>query len=379
MKKFLVFLVSIVICASLLTGCTAANTSPTTSTTPTTSTPPVIQPSNVIVAFEQALEQIYGMVEPSVVYIEVIPQQIINAVSGSGFVWDNAGHIVTNDHVVSGGGDIAITFYDGTIVPATVIGEDADSDLAVLKFDTSAYKATPVTMGDSSQLKVGQVVVAIGNPFGLQSTLTVGHVSGLARTITGNVPITASSTYSIPSIIQTDAAINPGNSGGVLVDDGGRVIGVTAQIASQSGTSSGVGFAIPQAIVSRVVPALITQGKYSHPYLGISGLSMDPDIAKAMNLNSNQRGALVATVTPGGPAAQAGLLGSNENVTILGQPISVGGDIIIAVNDQTINSFDDLTAYVALSTSPGQQITLTILRNGQQMQVTVIIGSRPSS
>jgi len=379
MKKTI--LLSLLLLAALaFVSCTSASPTTTLPTTPSgATTAPPVQPSSVLAAYEQAIADIYTAVNPSVVYIEVIPEQIINAVSGSGFVWDNNGHIVTNDHVISGGGDITVTFYDGTVVPASVIGEDADADLAVLKYDTADFKARPVTMGDSASLKVGQLVVAIGNPFGLQSTLTVGQVSGLSRTIPGNVSTTAQGTYNIPAIIQTDASINPGNSGGVLVDSGGRVIGVPSAIESPSGTSAGVGFAIPQAIVQRVVPALIASGHYSHPYLGISGGTMSPNAARAMSLPDNQRGALVATITAGGPAAQAGLQGGNKTATILGQSVSVGGDIITAIDGQAVNTFDDLVAYLELSTTPGQKVTLSILRGNQAMQVSVTLGARPGS
>ncbi len=347
-----------------------------------------------IAALEGAIESIYNQVNPSVVYIEVLQKQSsalpvipgfpvpktpqFSRASGSGFVWDTRGDIVTNNHVVSGADSISVTFYDGTIVPATLVGTDSDSDLAVIKADAPAQLLQPVKMADSSRLKVGQLVVAIGNPFGLQSTLTVGYVSGLGRLLpaeqTGIGP-----GYNIPAIIQTDAALNPGNSGGVLVNDAGMVIGVTSAIASNGGTSSGVGFAIPSAIVQKVAPALIATGHYDHAWLGISGISLNPDLAKAMNLNSNQRGALIAGVTPNSPAAKAGLKGSEQPLTISGRQVTVGGDVIVRVEGQAVKSIDDLVAYLALSASAGQTVTLTVLRDGKEVQVPVALAARPQS
>ncbi len=347
-----------------------------------------------IAALEGAIESIYNQVNPSVVYIEVLQKQSsalpvipgfpvpktpqFSRASGSGFVWDTRGDIVTNNHVVSGADSISVTFYDGTIVPATIVGTDSDSDLAVIKADAPAQLLQPVKMADSSRLKVGQLVVAIGNPFGLQSTLTVGYVSGLGRLLpaeqTGIGP-----GYNIPAIIQTDAALNPGNSGGVLVNDAGMVIGVTSAIASNGGTSSGVGFAIPSAIVQKVAPALIATGHYDHAWLGISGISLNPDLAKAMNLNSNQRGALIAGVTPNSPAAKAGLKGSEQPLTISGRQVTVGGDVIVRVEGQAVKSIDDLVAYLALSASAGQTVTLTVLRDGKEVQVPVALAARPQS
>ena len=190
---------------------------------------------------------------------------------------------------------------------------------------------------------------------------------------------TTGPTYNIPDIIQTDAAINPGNSGGLLLDDTGRVIGVTQSIDTTSGTSSGVGFAIPSAIVQQVVPSLISTGKYVHPYLGVTVTSLYPDLATAMKLQANQRGALVETVASGGPADKAGIKGSTTTVTISGQQVNVGGDIVTAYNGQTVKSSDDLITFLARSGTVGQNVTLTILRSGNQMQVQVTLGARPAS
>jgi serine protease Do len=208
--------------------------------------------------------------------------------------------------------------------------------------------------------------------------MTVGFVSGLGRVLPTNETALGPS-YSIPDIIQTDASINPGNSGGVLLDDAGKVIGVTQSIASNSGTSSGVGFAIPSAIVQQVVPGLIKNGSYDHPYLGVSVTSMSPDLANAMSLPANQRGALIQGISAGGPAEKAGLQASRNEVTINGRTVAVGGDIILAYNDQTIKSSDDLITVLARSGSIGQTVTLTVLRSGQQIQVPVTLEKRPST
>jgi serine protease Do len=372
-------------------GAPAVNAAPVT-----TSTNPV---AGSVADMEQTLEQIYAQVNPSVVAIQVTesasagssffgnlpqghppiqPQPQAQAL-GSGFVWDKAGDIVTNNHVVDGATSISVEFPDGTIVPATIVGQDPDSDLAVIKVNLPADQLQPVTMGDSTQVKVGQLSVAIGNPFGNENTMTVGFISALARSLPVDNGNAAGISYSIPDVIQTDTAINPGNSGGVLTDAEGHVIGVTSAIDSPVRASSGVGFVIPSAIVSKVVPGLISSGHYDHSYIGISGTSLIPDLATAMGLNSTQRGVLVGDVSAGSPAAQAGLQGSTKQVTISGQPAQVGGDVITAIDDQPVKTFEDLVAYLARSTTVGQSVTLTILRNGQSQTVKVTLAARPKT
>jgi 2-alkenal reductase len=292
-------------------------------------------------------------------------------------VWDEAGHIVTNNHVVEGADKIEVTFADGTIVPATLVGANRDSDLAVIKVDVPAEELHPVRMGDSTQVKVGEIAVAIGNPFGLENTMTVGFISALGRSLPVESNGSAGPTYRIPDIIQTDAPINPGNSGGVLVNDQGEVIGVTAAIASPVQASAGIGFVIPSAIVQKVVPELIEKGHYAVPWLGISGTSLDPDLTQGMGLDAGQRGVLVVDVTPDGPADKAGLRGSDRSITVDGEDRRVGGDVIVAIGGQTLETFDDLIAYLFGSTKVGQQVTLTVLRDGQQQEVQVTLGERP--
>jgi S1-C subfamily serine protease len=332
--------------------------------------------STSITGLEATLESIYTQTTPSVVNIEVSTN--MGGALGSGFIWDTNGHIVTNNHVIAGATNISITFSDGTIVPGTLTGADLDSDLAVVKVNNvSPALLKPVTMADSTQLKVGQLAVAIGNPFGLQGTMTVGFISALGRL----VPVDENAvgpTYNIPDIIQTDASLNPGNSGGVLLDSHGNVIGVTQSMSSTSGSSAGVGFAIPAALVQQVVPALIKTGHYDHPYLGLVMVSINPDYAAAMNLPVNQRGALVEDVTTGSPSEKAGLKPSTTSTTINGVPVMIGGDVIITFNNQVVKSSDDLITLLGRM-EVGQTATLTVLRAGKQVQLMVVIGVRPGA
>lgn len=379
----------------------ASNVSNSSTSNSTTSSAPVAitGSSELLAAYESTLESIYSSVSPQVVNIMVLipasasttqnfpgfnntpnsqtPQ--FSQALGSGFFWDTNGDIVTNNHVVDGATKIEVSFADGSTVPATIVGQDPYSDLAVIKVNVSADKIHPVTLADSTQLKVGEISIAIGNPYGFEGSMSVGNVSGLGRDLpSSGVDQNTGATYSIPDVIQTDASINPGNSGGVLVNINGQVIGVTSAIESNSGSSSGVGFAIPSEIVAKVVPSLIKSGTYTHPYLGISGIDINPDIAQAMNLPADTRGALVETVTAGGPAANANLQASNTTVTINGVQGSVGGDVITAIDGQTINSMSDIIAYLAIHTQVGQTVTLTILRDGKTQSVQVTLGNRPT-
>jgi S1-C subfamily serine protease len=296
---------------------------------------------------------------------------------GSGFVWDRRGHIVTNNHVISGAEKITAIFSDDTQVEATLVGADPDSDLAVLEVDLPASQLQPVERGDSGKLQVGEMAIAIGNPFGQEGTMTVGIISALGRLLPVESGNPFAPRYNIPDVIQTDAAINPGNSGGVLLNGEGQVIGVTSAIISSVRASSGIGFAIPTAIVQQVVPALIADGHYDHPFLGISGGSLLPDVAEAMDLPRDQRGTLVADVVPGGPAEAAGLQGSEEEVEIDGQTTRVGGDVIIAMEGQPIQDMDDLIAHLERDTKVGKKIDLTILRQGEELTVKVKLAARP--
>jgi S1-C subfamily serine protease len=251
--------------------------------------------------------------------------------------------------------------------------------LAVIKVDVPADRLQPVELADSTQVKVGQLSVAIGNPFALEGTMTVGFVSAVGRSLPVSEDTSQGPSYTIPDIIQTDAPINPGNSGGVLVDDEGRLIGVTAAIESPVRANAGIGFAIPSIIVQKVVPTLIETGHYDHPLLGLSGTTLTPDLATAMGLDAGQRGMLVADVTSDGPADKAGLRGSDREVEIEGQQVRVGGDVIVTIDDQPVNEFDDLVIYLARHTEVGQTVTLTVLRQGKEVQIQVTLGARPGS
>jgi serine protease Do len=352
-----------------------------------------------LVTQQTAFQQIYTKVNPSVVNIQVIeqattaasgrrnplgnaPQSQAPAMAlGSGFVWDKQGNIVTNNHVVNGASRITVTFADGTTVDAKLVGVDPDSDLAVINVSVPADKLVPVEVADSTKVSVGDIAIAIGNPFGLAGTMTQGIVSGLERTLPAGSDANTSPTgagYSIPDIIQTDASINPGNSGGVLVDIDGKLLGVTAAIESSSNSSAGVGFVIPSAIVNKVAPALIKSGKATHSWLGLSASTLTPDVATAMNLKADQKGALIVTVTPSSPTAKAGLQGSSQTATVNGEQLPVGGDVITAINGQAVQHFDDVISYLFSNTNPGQTITLTILRGGQQQDVQVTLAERPA-
>ena len=356
--------------------------------------PQAVADNDVLAILEAATEKVYQEVSPSVVFIEVTEGATQSAPrtrrqsgqpfqfpprqgSGSGFVWDKQGHIVTNNHVVDGATSIKVTFSDGATVTGKVVGTDPNSDLAVIQVSVPASGLQPVTLADSTQVKVGQIAIAIGNPFGLENTMTVGYVSAVGRSL----PVQSSASrasYSIPDIIQTDAPINPGNSGGVLLDRRGQVVGVTNAIASSGGASSGVGFAIPAATVARVVPALISGGRVSYSWLGVSGTTLSSDLAQAMDLKSDQHGALVGEVVSGGPADKAGLKASGRTVTVSGQDVQVGGDVIVAIDGHPVASFEDLVAYLVRSTTPGQQVDLTVLRDGREQQVALTLGERPA-
>jgi len=329
---------------------------------------------------DQLLINIYERVNPAVVNINVAANlfgDLSDFGAGSGFVIDKEGHIVTNNHVVEGADQLRITFADGVVAAAEVVARDADSDLAVIKVDVNPDRLVPLELGDSSSLRVGQRVVAIGNPWDLGGTMTVGIVSALGRTLPGRVTPKLG-LYSIPDLIQTDAAINPGNSGGPLIDSRGLVVGVNTAIRSESNSNSGVGFAVPVDIVKRVVPALISEGRYRYPYLGITANSLVTvaDLAEELDLQV-QRGVMIAEVTRGQPAARAGLRGGTERIDFFGQPVAIGGDIILAIDDYNLRDFDDLIAYLVRETSVGQEVILTILREDETLQVPLTLGERP--
>jgi 2-alkenal reductase len=327
---------------------------------------------------DETLVQLYARVNPSVVnitiYTNVDQGGMLPASQGSGFVYDPEGYVVTNAHVVHGSDQIEVTFADGLIRKATLVGLDLNSDLAVVQVEDMPAGIPALPLGSMESLAVGQSVIAIGNPFGMEGTMTRGVISALGRTIP------ALNIFSIPQSIQTDAAINPGNSGGPLLTLSGQVIGVNAQIETSSGTAanSGVGFAIPVSIIERVVPSLIETGDYIWPYIGVRGSGLDYGLIKGMGLPV-EKGAYVWEVTSGGPAEKAGLRGADNTIDVEGRQVDVGGDVVIAIEGHPIESFDDLLIYVALETRPGDTVTFTILRDGKQMDVDLTLQPRPSS
>lgn len=345
---------------------------PTTFTQTTQAEPALAQVSEQQV--QQAMLDLFAQEQAYVSLFERVNGAVVNVQlangEGSGFIIDQQGHIVTNNHVVAGGGAIQINFSDGRSAPATLIGTDPDSDIAVVKVDLPASELTVVPLGDSDALKVGQIVIAIGSPFGLDSTMTTGIVSGLSRSLPTGA--SANGRYQVPDVIQTDAAINPGNSGGPLLDLNGQVIGVNTAIESPVRGSSGVGFAVPVNVVKAVVPQLINGGRVQHPWLGISGGTITPAAATQMGLSSEQRGVIVSSVVASGPAAQAGLRGGNGDS-------GLGGDIITSINGQPVSEFDDLLGYIIQHTTVGQTITLQVLRDGQPQTIEITLQARPNN
>ncbi|MGC9335662.1 MAG: S1C family serine protease [Anaerolineae bacterium] len=320
---------------------------------------------------EQIVINVYAQVSPAVVCITA-PQQFGSCI-GSGFIIDQEGHIVTNNHVATAAPDLLVTLADARTVPAEVVGTDAGTDLAVLKIDAMPEELVVAELGNSASLRVGQRAIAIGNPFGLERTVTTGIVSSLGRTLPRD-----DSDFQIAEVIQTDAAINPGNSGGPLLDSRGGVIGVNTAIRSLSGVNSGVGFAIPVNIVKRVVPELIANGRYRHPWVGISGSTISPEMVEVLSLPVGT-GVLIFTVEPRSPAEQAGLRGGNRELIVSGRPVMAGGDILVAIDDTSVNRFDDLVNYLASNTSVGDAVTLTVVRDGNRISVEVMLEERPGN
>ncbi len=330
-------------------------------------------------ARQDVLTSLYDQVSPSVVAIQVTTQN--GGSLGSGFVYDTQGHIITNYHVVDGAEKVEVDFTSGYKTYGNVIGTDLDSDLAVVKVDAPAEELHPVKMGDSSALRVGQTVVAIGNPFGLNGTMTIGIVSALGRTLDSEHTAPGGSLFTAGDIIQTDAAINPGNSGGPLFNLDGEVIAVNRAIRTTNFTStgepvnSGIGFSISVNVVKRVVPVLIAEGKYDYPYLGISSMNdLSLPVIEELGLKSYV-GAYVTSVTPGGPADRAGIRAGDKETSILG--LKSGGDLIIAIDGKSIRSFDELLAYLISNKSPGDSVVLTVLRGEEQTDITVKLDKRP--
>lgn len=317
------------------------------------------------------LTELFKYAEQSVVQVSV--QKGGARGIGSGFIYDTQGHIVTNYHVIENAGRISVTFLDGTEYRARVVGVDPYTDLAVIKVDdVSMDRLRPLPLGDSSRLEVGEQVAAIGNPFGLSGSMTSGIVSQLGRMLE------TANGFNIPDVIQTDAAINPGNSGGPLLNMYGEVVGVNTAIASRTGEFSGIGFAIPSDTVKRIVPALIENGKYRHPWLGVSGRDVNAEMAEILGLR-DARGFLVIDVVANSAAEKAGIKGGNRSVTLSdGSRIKVGGDVIIAIDGNPVRKINDILVYLQRAKSVGDQVTLTVIRDGSMIDLRATLLERPN-
>ncbi len=339
---------------------------------------------------ETDLIGLYERVIEGVVTIEIVRpseltelldagETVIEQGQGSGFVLDaEHGYIATNNHVVERATEILVTFYDGTKLEAETLGTDPDSDLAIIQIDPNAANLVALPLADSDQVQVGQQTIAIGNPFGFAGTMTTGIVSALSRTLQiGHSSEAISGQFSIPEMIQTDAAINVGNSGGPLLDRTGAVIGINTAINSTSGTSGGVGFAVPINTLKRVAPSLIEYGEFKYPWLGVTGMDLYPAQAESLGLD-NTKGAIVLSIAAGSPAEEAGLLPSTDTVEQLGSLLPTGGDVVIAIDDTAVNQFDDLLIYLTRNALPGDTVELTIIRDGETINVPVLLQERPA-
>jgi len=332
----------------------------------------------------QIYANVYERVNASVVAILVLDEEALedsphteispyffHTGEGSGFVVDEQGHIVTNRHVVLGASSVVVQFSDGILAPAEIIGADRDTDLAVIKVDPEGLDLHPVQFGDIDELRVGERVIVIGNPFGNSNTMTTGIISALGR----NIDL-FDTQFQLPEVIQTDAAINPGNSGGPMLNARGEVIGVAFMLQSETRTNSGIGFGIPVYFAERVSRAIVEQGRFHHPYLGIRGNGLSPFVARELGLPVNY-GILVSEVLSDTPADKAGLEGGDENRTIEGMPFILGGDIIVGIGGRPVKVFDDLLSYLGRYTEPGDTINLTVIRDGKQLDFTVTLEPRP--
>lgn len=334
---------------------------------------------------ELSLPQLFENTQSSVVQItDSSESNPLDSRLGSGFVYDNRGYIVTNNHVVSGGGRLDVTFIDGTIYRARLAGTDPYTDLAVLYLeDAPKEKLVPLSLGDSSKIRVGEQVTAIGNPFGLSGSMTTGIVSGLGRllpTQASNSPEFGGSNgnqFSIPDVIQTDAPINPGNSGGPLLNMKGEVVGINSAIFSTTGEFAGVGFAIPSNTIARIVPSLIANGSYTHPWLGVSGTNMTPDIAQALGLKE-PRGFLVVDVVSGSPAEKAGIQGGDQPTRVNGREIPLGGDVIVGIDGKVVRKIEDILVYLESEKQVGDDLRLTVVRDGETREINVALAARPN-
>ena len=321
-----------------------------------------------------SLIQIFERAETGVVRVNIQRSEEVVSTNGvgSGFVFDKNGHVITNAHVVENSDKVVVTFLDGRSYNAEVIGIDPATDISVIRVDTEPSLLKPLLIGDSSNLKVGMQVAAIGNPFGLSGSMTSGIVSALGRLLPQE------SGFSIPDVIQTDAAINPGNSGGPLLNSRGEVVGINTAIQSATGEFTGVGFAIPSNTIAKIVPKLISDGTYHHPWVGIAGRDINPDLAKVLHL-TDARGFLIVNVVEGSPADKAGLKGSSETKEIEGIEYLIGGDVVLSVDGNVVRKIDDILIHLQRYKSVGDEMVLEILRDGRVTNIVVKLDERPDS
>ena len=342
----------------------------------------LLDPHVSLSAYEEVLVGIYESILPSVVQVQVRTNVRAGGLfggelrpvpsEGSGFVWSSEGHIVTNHHVIEDADRVMVVFHDDMELPAEVLGSDPDSDLAVLKVEPPDGGLKPVQQGDSDQLRVGQLAFAVGSPFGQEFSMTGGIVSALGRVIPAGA-----SQFSNPNVIQTDTPINPGNSGGPLLDRYANVIGINAQILSRSGSSSGVGFAVPINTAKRIIPVLIEEGDYTYAYLGISGTTVRNTLAEVNGLPSGTRGVLLVGIVPDGPADKAGLAEAEDTRDVDGVTYPVDGDVITAIDDVPVRGIDDLISHMLEYHRPGDEVTLDVLSDGRVRKVVVELSARP--
>ena len=385
MNRKITFSVALAILAISLMACsfTSLLSTPTAPAALSAGTVPTLTISSVpqdISTQQGQFTTIYAQINPGVVSIRTTNDE------GSGWVYSGDGYIVTNDHVVNGETTVEVDFASGTKTSGKVVGTDAYSDLAVIQVDVAAAELHPLPMGDSSIVQVGQTVIAIGNPFGLNGTMTTGIISALGRSLPSTEQVPSGGYFSTADIIQTDAALNPGNSGGPLLDLNGQVIGINSEIQTTSSTTtgqpanSGIGFAISINTIKRVVPSLIKTGKFDYAYLGISTLAdqlLSLDVINALGLTKTA-GAYVMSVASGGPADKAGILAGTQPLDQQNYPgLNKGGDLIIAIDGHPVLSYDDMIRYLDLNKSPGDTVTLTVLRGNQQQDIPVVLGTRP--
>ena len=323
----------------------------------------------VVKSYDYSLMDIFEKSEESVVQVNVLRGESDGGM-GSGFVYSEDGYVITNQHVVRDAQKVTVTFLDGESYIGEVIGTDQDLDIAVVKVSPSNTYLQPIKIGDSSKLKVGERIAAIGNPFGLSGSMTSGIVSQIGRLLPQE------SGYSIPDVIQTDAAINPGNSGGPLINMKGEVVGINTAIQSATGEFSGIGFAVPSNTVKKVVPVLIENGEFKHPWMGISGTDVDPELAEVRGLKSS-KGFLVVSVIEESPAELAGLLGVTETKEMDGREFALDGDIILAIDGKTVRKISDILVHLQREKSIGDDMALSVNRNGEMLELTMVLEERP--